>query len=118
MTASALTRPGERDRLPVKLSQIDWRLTALLCVIGGASTAMLYSVAGASWEPWAANHLMRFSFAVLLMIGLALLDLRIWFALAYPFYGVTLLMLLAVEVVGVTVNGAQSWIDLDRKSVV
>lgn len=112
MTASALTRPGERDRLPVKLSQIDWRLTALLCVIGGASTAMLYSVAGASWEPWAANHLMRFSFAVLLMIGLALLDLRIWFALAYPFYGVTLLMLLAVEVVGVTVNGAQSWIDL------
>jgi rod shape determining protein RodA len=112
MTASALTRPGERDRLPVKLGQIDWRLTALLCVIGGASTAMLYSVGGGSWEPWAANHLMRFGFALLLMIGLALLDLRIWFAVAYPFYAVTLLMLVAVEVIGVTVNGAQSWLDL------
>ncbi|MFN3352739.1 MAG: rod shape-determining protein RodA [Brevundimonas sp.] len=112
MTASALTRPGERDRLPVKFSQIDWRLTALLCVIGGTATAMLYSVGGESWEPWAANHLLRFGFALGLMIILALVDLRVWFAMAYPFYGVTLLMLMAVEVIGVTVNGAQSWIDL------
>lgn len=112
MTASALTRPGERDRLPVKLGQIDWRLTAMLCVIGGAATAMLYSLGGESWEPWAANHLLRFGFALGLMIILALVDLRVWFAMAYPFYGVVLLMLVAVELVGVTVNGAQSWIDL------
>ena len=26
MTASALTRPGERDRLIVKLGEIDWML--------------------------------------------------------------------------------------------
>ena len=26
MTASALTRPGERERLIVKLGQIDWTL--------------------------------------------------------------------------------------------
>ena len=41
MTSSALTRPGERERLSVKLTQIDWRLTALLCVIAGIGTAML-----------------------------------------------------------------------------
>ena len=35
MTASALTRPGERDRLTVKFTQIDWRLLVLLCAIAG-----------------------------------------------------------------------------------
>ena len=29
MTASALTRPGERERLSSKFSQIDWALTAV-----------------------------------------------------------------------------------------
>ena len=31
MTASALTRPGERDRLIVKLGEIDWRSAGLIC---------------------------------------------------------------------------------------
>ena len=31
MTATALTRPGERDRLVVKLAEIDWRFVGLLC---------------------------------------------------------------------------------------
>ena len=35
MTASALTRPGERDRLSVKITQLDWRLLLLLCAIAG-----------------------------------------------------------------------------------
>ena len=30
MTASAITRPGERDRLIVKLAQIDWTFTLVL----------------------------------------------------------------------------------------
>ena len=34
------------------------------------------------------------------MIVLAMVDLRVWFALAYPVYGVGLLLLLAVAVVG------------------
>ena len=41
MTASALTRPGERDRLTVKLTQIDWPLVLVLCMIAGSGAAML-----------------------------------------------------------------------------
>ena len=33
MTSSALTRPGERERLIVKFGQIDWTLTALLALM-------------------------------------------------------------------------------------
>ena len=53
MTASALTRPGERDRLPVKIGQIEWRLAGLLAIVAGAGAMMLYSLGGQDWQPWA-----------------------------------------------------------------
>lgn len=112
MTASALTRPGERDRLPVKIAQIDWKFAGLLALIGGVGGLMLYSVAGESWEPWAANHLIRFGLAFALMLALAVMDLRWWYALAYPIYAVGLVLLICVELFGYTAMGATRWLDL------
>lgn len=112
MTVSALTRPGERDRLIVKFSQIDWTFCLALCLIAGAGALMMFSVAGSSWEPWAAAHLFRFGFFFVVMVVLAMVDLRVWFALAYPIYGLGLLLLVAVELVGDVRMGAQRWLDL------
>jgi rod shape determining protein RodA len=112
MTASALTRPGERERLPVKIGQIDWRFAALLAVVGGMGGAMMYSVAGGSWEPWATNHVIRFGFCMVLMLGLSLVPLRLWFGSAYPLYAVALLLLVAVEVAGDTRMGATRWLSV------
>jgi len=96
MTASALTRPGERDRLSVKIAQIDWRLLLLLCAIAGMGAAMLYSVAQGSWEPWAAKHLIRFGICLAIMLVLSMVNLKWWFHLAYPAYFGSLLLLAAV----------------------
>ena len=112
MTASALTRPGERDRLIVKVGQIDWTFCFLVCLIAGIGGMMLYSIANASWEPWAAKHLIRFGLCVLLMLALALVDIRVWFASAYPVYFVALLLLMAVPVIGETSLGARRWLNL------
>ncbi len=112
MTASAITRAGERDRLIVKLGQIDWTLTVLLCAIAGVGALMLYSVAGGSWSPWAGHHLELFGLCLIAMLVLAMADLRIWFAIAYPVYGLGLLLLLAVAVVGHSTMGAQRWLDI------
>ena len=112
MTASALTRPGERERLSTKLGEIDWRFVALLCVVAGAGAAMLYSVAGLSWEPWAGKHLIRFGACIVLMLGLAMVDPRYWFRAAWPVYVVGLLLLVAVELVGDTRLGAQRWLSI------
>ncbi len=112
MTASALTRPGQRDRLVVKLGQIDWLFAGILCAIACIGALMLYSVANHSWEPWAAKHLIRFGLCLALMLGLALVDLRMWFFLAYPIYGLGVLLLVAVEVMGEVSMGAQRWLDL------
>jgi rod shape determining protein RodA len=110
MTVSALTRPGERDRLIVKLSEIDWLFVAVLSLIAGAGGLMLFSIAGSSWTPWAAPHLIRYALLLGVMIALAVIDVRVWFALAYPIYGLGLLLLVAVAVHGQTRLGATRWL--------
>jgi rod shape determining protein RodA len=110
MTVSALTRPGERDRLVVKLAEIDWVFVLALTLIAGAGGLMLFSIAGSSWTPWAAAHLVRYGILLCVMIVLAVVDVRVWFALAYPIYGVGLLLLVAVDLVGQTRLGAQRWL--------
>ncbi len=112
MTDSALTRPGERERLAVKLGEIDWLLAALLAAIAGVGVLMLYSIAGGAWNPWADRHAGLFAFCFVAMIILAVTDLRIWFAMAYPVYAVGLVLLLAAAVIGHTRLGAQRWLDL------
>ncbi|MFN9925993.1 MAG: FtsW/RodA/SpoVE family cell cycle protein, partial [Phenylobacterium sp.] len=112
MTVSALTRPGERDRLIVKFSEIDWLFVLVLALIAGVGSLMLFSIAGSSWEPWAAKHASRFGICVVLMLALAMVDLRVWFALAYPIYGLGLLLLIAVELVGDVRLGAQRWLSI------
>ena len=110
MIASALTRPGERDRWIVKFGDIDWMLCGLLCLIAGAGGLMLYSIDGSKWTPWAADHLIRYGVFAVLMIMLALIDLRVWFGLAYPLYALGLLMLLGVELAGDVSLGAKRWL--------
>ncbi|MDB5443839.1 MAG: rodA [Phenylobacterium sp.] len=112
MTVSALTRPGERDRLIVKLGEIDWIFCLTLTLITGAGGIMLFSIAGSSWMPWAAPHLIRYVFFFAIMIVLALVDMRVWFALAYPVYGVGVVLLALVDVVGHHALGAQRWLQL------
>ena len=111
-TATALTRPGERERLSSKLKQIDWTFAVLLCVIAAIGTAMLYSVAPLAWQPWAGKHAVRFAICLALMLGLTLLNLRVWMGLAYPLYGLGLLICLAVPFIGRTSLGAKRWLQL------
>ncbi|MBR7620482.1 rod shape-determining protein RodA [Phenylobacterium sp. 20VBR1] len=112
MTMSALTRPGERDRLVVKFSEIDWLFSLALCLIAGAGALMMFSIAGSSWEPWAGAHLLRFGILFVVMVVLAMVDLRVWFAIAYPLYGAGLVLLVLVEAIGDVRMGAQRWLNL------
>jgi len=110
MTSSALTRPGQRERLSEKLTEIDWRLAFVLTVIAGLGGMILYSAAGNNWGPWADKHLIRYGLCLLVMLGLSLIGLRIWFAAAYPTYALALFLLLLVPVIGHSSLGARRWV--------
>ena len=114
MTAggAAFTAPGERQRLIVRLAQIDWTYCVAISVIAAAGGAMLYSVAGGKWSPWAARHLMEYGGWFLVMIVLSMVDLQIWFAIAYPVYLISLALLLAVAAHGHESLGAKRWLSI------
>ncbi|HYE42687.1 MAG TPA: rod shape-determining protein RodA [Caulobacteraceae bacterium] len=112
MTSSALTRPGQRERLSEKIGELDWRLAGLVTVIACIGGMMMYSVASQNWDPWAAKHLLRFGMCFILMILLALVDLRVWMGIAYPVYALALVLLVCVELFGYTAMGATRWLNL------
>ena len=83
-----------------------------MILIGLVGYGMLYSAAGGSHEPWAWRHSVRFAIGLVLMLAIALTDIRVWFRWAYAIYGIALLGLIAVEIVGNISMGAQRWINL------
>jgi rod shape determining protein RodA len=95
-----------------KLYEINWGLVLLITIIAGVGIAMQYSVAGGSWEPWALKQLVRFVIGFILMIVAAMVDIRVWLNIAYPFYAVSLVLLLGVDMMGMAHLGAQRWISL------
>jgi len=112
MTSSALSQVGERERASVKFAEIDWLLFTVVCLIGAAGIAMLYSIAGSSWKPWALNQVLRFGVGVVLMLTLALISLRVVFFLAYPIYAVALALLAVVPFIGTESHGGRRWLDI------
>ena len=95
-----------------KLLHIHWFFVLLLCLTAGIGIAMLYSAANGNLEPWASRQAIRFGVGLVVMIGVALIDIRIWMRYAYVFYAITLVLLVLVEVSGFIGMGAQRWISL------
>ena len=105
-----------RDAVPRdirgKMMEINWALVLLLGLLGCAGLIMLYSAANGSWTPWAFNHAVRLGIGFLAMIVVALFPPRFWMGVAYPAYGVALILLVGVEFAGQTINGSQRWLDI------
>ena len=72
--------------LTTKLFQISWIYVVLICCLAGVGYAALYSAAGGSPDPYASKQAIRFAFGLVMMLCLALVDIRIIERLAWPLY--------------------------------
>src|SRR5262245_27197949 len=95
-----------------RIRSVSWGLVLAILLIACFGVAVLYSAADGSMQPWAAKQIMRFGVALILMIGAALLSIRLWFRTAYWTYAVGLAMVVAVDLRGFVGMGARRWIDL------
>ncbi|HEX4533708.1 MAG TPA: rod shape-determining protein RodA [Rhizomicrobium sp.] len=95
-----------------KLLDMNWGLVLLIAIIATIGFAMLYSTAGGHFQPWATPQIIRFIVGLVILIVVALVDIRVWMSIAYPAYLFSLLLLVAVEVAGHVGLGAQRWIEL------
>ncbi len=98
--------------LTTKLFQISWIYVLLLCALAAVGYAALYSAAGGSPEPYASKQAIRFAFGLVMMLCVAMVDIRIIARLAWPLYGVALALLLLVLRMGHVGKGAQRWVEL------
>ena len=95
-----------------KLMYLNWPVVFLITAVSGFGFLMLYSVAGGSMDPWVTAQSQRFGLGLAVMMIMALIPIWFWRNMAVVAYVVALLLLVAVEFVGVERNGSQRWIDL------
>lgn len=102
----------QRLSLGRKTLQINWGLILLVTATAAIGVAMLYSAANGSWNPWATRQIARYAVGFVILITVALVDIRFWWRYSYLLYAALLVLLVAVEVVGSIGMGAQRWINL------
>ena len=93
-----------------KLGRISWGLIFLTSVIACIGFGMLYSAADGNMNPWASRQILRFAAGLIVVLVIAVIDIRIWMRWAYVIYLATLATLFAVEFFGLIGMGAQRWL--------
>ncbi|HZP98531.1 MAG TPA: rod shape-determining protein RodA [Reyranella sp.] len=111
MTSVSLGTPAPPS-FAERVWRINWGLVGVLTIIAGIGSVALYSAAGGHFEPWAAKHAIRYGAALVVLLTAALMPPKVWLSLAWPIYVLSLLLLVAVDVIGKTGMGAQRWLQL------
>ncbi len=122
--ASERTLNAKENRLPVnhrKGESVDIPFLLLVLTLLGVGITMLYSASSAQSQ-YDTGYLSSTRYlqkqAVCAGIGLAAMyffsrvTVDFWYRMAWPLYGVSILLLLSVLVIGQEVNGAKRWISI------
>lgn len=95
-----------------KILYVNWPLVLLLTACAAIGFLMLTSVAGGRMEVWAEPQMKRFAVGMVAMLVVAMVPIWFWRNLSALAYGVSLVLLIAVELFGAIGMGAQRWIEL------
>jgi len=112
ITDRRLLRAEPSFGLATKLWSVHWPLVILLCAVAGVGYAALYSAAGGSVEPYAAKHIIRFGFGLVMMLSIAMIDIRFIARLSWLAYLGSIGLLVLVLKMGHVGKGAQRWLEL------
>lgn len=95
-----------------KLLHLNWALVVLLTSVASVGFLMLYSVADGDIERWAEPQMKRYALGLVLMIAMGLVPIWFWRNMAGVAYAISVMLLVAVELMGAVGMGAQRWIEL------
>lgn len=95
-----------------RVAAVPWVLVLCVFALAVVGFAALYSAAGGNLEPWAFKQMVRFLPGFVGLIIIALVDIKWVYRLAYPFWFLCVVLLVYVDIAGVTGMGAQRWISL------
>lgn len=95
-----------------KVLALNWALVLVVTAVAAIGWLMLYSIAGGRIDVWAEPQMKRYTLGLVVMFIVAFTPIWFWRSMSGFAYGVSLLLLLAVEFFGAVGMGAQRWIDL------
>jgi len=95
-----------------KLTEVNWFIVMIMTMIAGIGFLMMVSAGNGAISPWASAQMVRFAFAFVLMLIVALMPMRLLLDYAYVIYFGCLIVLIIVDVMGHTGMGAKRWLTL------
>ena len=98
--------------IPQPLAKLPWRLIILVTGIAAIGLMTQYSAAGGSVRPWALKQGVTMLFFLAVAVGMSWIRESTIKAVSFPVYGVILVMLILVEMLGFVTKGAQRWLDI------
>ncbi len=100
------------SRFKIFSHQFPYKLIAVIIAITFIGIAMMYSASNGSFDPWAKKQIIHFVFSLVIMIIVASLNIKFYYNTAYLLYALSILLLIAVELVGYTAMGATRWLKI------
>ncbi|HET9629739.1 MAG TPA: rod shape-determining protein RodA [Novosphingobium sp.] len=98
--------------VPDPIARQPWRIILPLLALTIFGATVLYSAAGGSLRPWALTHFLRFFAFLAMAVAISRVRKDTFKQLAYPIYGVIVVLLVLVELVGGIGGGSQRWLNL------
>jgi len=95
-----------------RLWAVSWPLVIVVSAVALIGTAMQYSVAGGTFDPWAAKHATRFVAGLGLVFFISSLPVRFWLGIAYPVYLGVMTLLIGVAVAGAEFGRPTRWLNI------
>ena len=95
-----------------KILSFDYTLVFLVLLLGIISLFAMYSSERGNFSYHTQSHLYRFSVFFLFFIVISFFKIQFWYKSAYLFYFIILILLIAVELFGVTAAGSKRWLSL------
>ncbi len=103
---------GRFKKIRARARELNGFIVCVILALSLLGIVMLYSASGGHVQPWASAQMIRLVIGLVGMMVIALMPIRNLMKLAYPIYGVCLLLLIVVEAVGVIGMGAQRWVSV------
>lgn len=100
------------QKIFIGLKLVPWFMVLIITLISSIGFVLMYDAASGSMEPWASKQISFFLIFSTLMLAIGLVELKIIYQFAYVFYGITLLLLILVEIFGHNAMGATRWVNL------
>ena len=95
-----------------KLAKLNFLFLFIIIVLSIIGFSALYSAAGGDVEPWAKKQIIRFFISFIVLIIIALMDIKILYKHAYTIFLFCFLLLISVEIAGTFGLGARRWVHI------